>query len=99
VIERAEPAAASQDPVTPIIEREARQNLWAVAQQLLGEEERAALWLRYAENFSSDEIARTLGKSSIAVRVMLFRARKVLGSALEDHANRSPRNTFRTDQP
>ena len=77
----AQPAQA--DPAQPVLEREARSHLWDVAHRLLGEDERAALWLKYAENFSSDEIARTLGRSSIAVRVMLFRARKLLAGALE----------------
>lgn len=72
------------DPAAPLMEREARRNLWLVAQQMLGEEERSALWLKYAEGFSSDEIARTLGRSSIAVRVMLFRARRLLADALAE---------------
>jgi len=76
------------DPAKPVIDREARRDLWAAAERLLGEEERSALWLKYAEGFSSDEIARALGRSSIAVRVMLFRARKVLAAALEDDGSR-----------
>lgn len=89
IIARANPAArtASADPAQPVMEREARRDLWAAAERLLGEEERSALWLKYAENFSSDEIARALGRSAIAVRVMLYRARKVLAGALEENGS------------
>lgn len=74
----------SEDPAKPIMAREARQGLWNVAERLLSEDERAALWLRYAEHLSSADIARALGRNAIAVRVMLFRARRVLAGALQE---------------
>jgi DNA-directed RNA polymerase specialized sigma24 family protein len=38
-----------------------------------------ALWLRYAEDMELPKIAQVLGKSRVHVKVMLFRARQVLG--------------------
>lgn len=72
------------DPAQPIMAREARRSLWAVAERLLSAEERSALWLKYAEHLSSADIARALGRNTIAVRVMLFRARRVLAAALDE---------------
>ena len=48
--------------------------LWDLA-GTLGENQARALWLRYAEEMSVDEIARSLGKSRLAVRLLLHRAR------------------------
>ena len=79
-------AGESTDPVQPILEGEARRQLWSVAQRTLSDEERSALWLKYAENLSSSEIARVLGRSAITVRVMLFRARRALAAAMVDGA-------------
>jgi len=48
--------------------------LWNEARALGGNQFRA-LWLRYGEDLSIDEIAASLGKSRLAVRVLLHRAR------------------------
>jgi DNA-directed RNA polymerase specialized sigma24 family protein len=37
-----------------------------------------ALWLRYAQGLNVREIASALGRSSVAIKVMLFRARRRL---------------------
>jgi RNA polymerase sigma-70 factor, ECF subfamily len=52
--------------------------LWALVDEVLGPEPRAAIWLRYAEDLSMQEIAVVMGKSEVGVRVMLHRARGVL---------------------
>lgn len=43
-----------------------------------------ALYLRYYEGYSADEIAAMLGKSGTAVRALLSRARKKLKTQLEE---------------
>ena len=48
--------------------------LWDMA-GTLGESQARALWLRYVEEMSVDEIAGSLGKSRLAVRLLLHRAR------------------------
>ena len=63
--------------------RERREGLWALAGRVLGEDQRTALWLRYAEGQSAEEIARVLGRRAPAVRVMLHRARALLAEHLD----------------
>lgn len=48
--------------------------LWDSARTLGGNQFRA-LWLRYGEDLSVEEIARAIGKSRLAVRLLLHRAR------------------------
>jgi len=71
------------DPSAELAAREEGQQLWRIAREVLNEDQRSALWLCYAEERSAAEIGRVLGKSPIAVRVMLFRARAVLAQRLE----------------
>ncbi|MHC5004823.1 MAG: RNA polymerase sigma factor [Planctomycetota bacterium] len=52
--------------------------IWALAERVLSPEQRGALWLRYAFDRPLDEVARVYGRSSLATRVMLFRARQRL---------------------
>jgi len=55
--------------------------LWALARQVLRDEQHTSLWLRYAEDMSIGEIAKVMGKSQVGVRVALFRARQTLAQA------------------
>ncbi len=71
------------DPGHDLAAREEGDSLWRLAREVLSEEQRSALWLFYAEERPAAEIGRILGKSAIAVRVMLFRARGELGRHLE----------------
>lgn len=71
------------DPINRVATHEQRDNLWALADRVLTETERAALWLRYAEDLSGAIIAEVLGVSHTNVRVLLHRARGKLRTALE----------------
>jgi RNA polymerase sigma-70 factor (ECF subfamily) len=51
--------------------------LWDAARGL-GESRFRVLWLRYGEDMSIEEIAAVLGRTKLAVRVMLHRARAAL---------------------
>ena len=55
-----------------------RGRLWALASRLLTHEQFDALWLRYAEDLPSHEVARVLGRPDTNVRVLLHRARRRL---------------------
>ena len=70
-------------PVEDAIVEDSRQYLWSRASQILSEEEATALWLHYGENLDTREIADVLGRSRVAVKTMLFRARKKLVPLLE----------------
>jgi RNA polymerase sigma-70 factor (ECF subfamily) len=71
------------DPGGELARTEERSTLWSIADRVLESEPRSALWLRYAEDLSVPEIAKVMGRSSVSVRVMLFRARAKLGRHLE----------------
>ena len=52
--------------------------VWRAARRLLGDDAYSALWLRYARELSVMEIAQEMGRSAVAIKVMLFRARRKL---------------------
>ncbi len=80
------PAASSLDPAGLVAAREGSENLWALAREL-PESQFRALWLRYSEDMSIRQIAKVLGKSQNAAKVVLYRARVNLARRLEtaDH--------------
>jgi len=53
-------------------------DLWQRAAKALSPDAYRMLWLRYAQGLTVREIAAALGRSSVAVKVMLFRARRRL---------------------
>ena len=62
---------------------EERSRVWELAERVLTEDQRSALWLRYAEDLSVQEIAEVLGRRATTVRVLMFRARQKLAEHLE----------------
>jgi RNA polymerase sigma-70 factor, ECF subfamily len=56
----------------------AASDLWQRAAAVLRPGPYRVLWLRYAQDMTVGEIARELGRSSVAIKVMLFRARRRL---------------------
>jgi RNA polymerase sigma-70 factor (ECF subfamily) len=60
------------------IEDAAATGLWQRAANVLRPGPYRVLWLRYAQGMTVHEIARELGRSSVAIKVMLFRARRRL---------------------
>ena len=71
-------SAQSADPAEIAARNEQHRNLWPIAQRILNDDQQTALWLRYAESMSVQDIANVLGKTRVAVRVILFRARRAL---------------------
>lgn len=80
-------------------ERELERNVWRLARRVLTEDQGAALWLRYAEDFSAREIGAVLGKRESAVRVLLHRARERLAAHLRafDDERRAPQRARRRE--
>ena len=74
------------DPSELIARREEEQNLWQLARERLGKNQFQALWLHYAEDMDVAQIAQVLGKTRVHVKVILFRARQVLGRELNTSA-------------
>jgi RNA polymerase sigma-70 factor (ECF subfamily) len=71
-------ASSAPGPVEAAAEAESRRYLWAIADRVLAEEERTALWLHYVEGMPAREIATVLDRSWVSVKTMMFRARKKL---------------------
>jgi RNA polymerase sigma-70 factor (ECF subfamily) len=65
-------------PIDCLAAEEHRRTLWEIAASQLNNEEVTALWLHYVEEFSTAEIAQVLGRSRMAVKTIMFRARKRL---------------------
>lgn len=70
------------NPADLFAQQEDRQILWQLARQCLTENQFQALWLRYAEDMEVRQIAQVLGKTRVHVKVLLFRARQILGQQL-----------------
>ena len=70
------------DPAELLARQEDRQQLWRLARVCLPENQYRALWLRYAEDMDVAQIAQVLGKTRVHIKVLLFRARQILGRRL-----------------
>ena len=77
----------SPRPDQQAVATEERNGLWTLVGRVLRPEQHTALWLFYGEQQSAAEIAATMQRSVIAVRVSLYRARKALLPHLEDYAD------------
>jgi RNA polymerase sigma-70 factor (ECF subfamily) len=64
--------------VPPLDDAAAAGDLWQRAAEVLRPDSYRILWLRYAQGLTVREIATELGRSSVAIKVMLFRARRRL---------------------
>ncbi|MGO8690334.1 MAG: RNA polymerase sigma factor [Thermoguttaceae bacterium] len=84
--------SSAPGPATGTMAAESGGRLWATAAAVLSEEQFTALWLHYVEDTPMREIAWILGSSRVAVKTMIFRARKKLLPLLQDpEENREPR--------
>lgn len=75
--------AGHDDPTRELGAREENENLWNLARSVLDRDQHTALWLFYAEDRSAAEIGLILGRTPLAVRVLLFRARAALKRHLD----------------
>lgn len=76
-VDRAHPGEAN-------FARDDAEKIWSWVGANLSAEQRDALWLMYREEMSAREIARTLGCSTVRVKVMLHRSRKKLLKAFSE---------------
>ncbi len=73
--------------------QEAGESLWAMAAELSAGQHQA-LWLRYVEDMSVKEIAATMRRSQVCVKVLLYRARANMAKRLK--ARTEAATTFRS---
>jgi len=72
----------SADPLLECIEVSDRENLWAVARQILPDDIYSAMWLRYVEDMSINDVAAVLKRSNSWTKVNLMRGRRALDAEL-----------------
>ncbi len=72
----------STDPAQIVADRESQTNLWTIAQRVLNPDQQTALWLRYSEQMSVQDIAAILGRTGVSVRVLMFRARRAIADEM-----------------
>jgi RNA polymerase sigma-70 factor (ECF subfamily) len=77
-----ETLVGNDDPMQNCIDQSERENVWIAARRLLSDDAYTAMWLRYVEDMSVKEIAKTLDKSMSWTKVTLFRGRRQLATAL-----------------
>lgn len=75
--------ARAAEPGAILEQRESARNLWALADRVLTDDERLALWLRHIEGLASRDIGVVLGRTTTGVRILLHRARQRLLAAAE----------------
>jgi RNA polymerase sigma-70 factor (ECF subfamily) len=73
-VEISETEDPAPNPEERLIRKEEAETIWALARKLRSRQYQA-LWLRYAEDFTVEEIARVMKTSSPHVRVLLHRGR------------------------
>lgn len=82
VVEYGDLGDEESDPLLHCIAASESENLWVVARRSLNDDVFAAMWLRYAEDMSVNDISKALDRSSSWTKVNLLRARKVLDTKL-----------------
>lgn len=70
------------DPLAQCIAASDRENLWLSARRLLTAEVYAAMWLRYVEDMSINDISVVLERSASWTKVNLLRGRRALDAEL-----------------
>ena len=75
------------DPLQQCIAASESQNLWLTARRVLNDDVFAAMWLRYVEDMSINDIAGALDRSASWTKVNLMRARQRLDSKLNNSTN------------
>ena len=77
------------DPLQRCIAESESDNLWLSARQLLNDEVFAAMWLRYADDMSVNDISKTLDRSASWTKVNLMRGRRMLETHMNGAANQA----------
>ena len=74
------------DPLLQCMADKDTDNLWVNARRLLNDEVFTAMWLRYAEDMSVNDISKSLDRSVSWTKVNLMRGRRSLETQMNDAA-------------
>ena len=72
------------DPLLQCMADSDRENLWLAARRLLRDDVYVAMWLRYVEDLSIQDISAVLDRSAAWTKVNLMRGRKALDAAFNN---------------
>lgn len=71
-------ASGEASPARVVEQEDHARNVWDRARRLLSQREFEVMWLRFAEDLSTEETARIAGLTQTHVKVLIFRARQRL---------------------
>lgn len=71
-------ATSAPTPAGEVEQQDQADTLWARARRLLSQREFEIMWLRFVEELSTAETARTVGLTQVHVKVLIYRARQRL---------------------
>ena len=89
VTELGDIADSEGDPLSHCIKDSERSNLWRAAKRILSDEVYTAMWLRYAEDMSVNDISGALDRTSSWTKVNLMRGRQALEAEMNSADSRS----------
>ncbi len=89
VVEIGELRDEESDPLLQCISKSDSENLWVTARRLLNDEVYAAMWLRYAEDMSVNDISLALDRSVSWTKVNLLRGRRALDAGMNGGSKES----------
>jgi RNA polymerase sigma-70 factor (ECF subfamily) len=89
VVELGDLSDEESDPLQQCIAASETENLWVCARRLLNDDVFAAMWMRYAEDMSVNDISKALDRSASWTKVNLLRGRRALDAELNCSANES----------
>jgi RNA polymerase sigma-70 factor (ECF subfamily) len=81
-------------PLELCIAADERQNLWLSAKRVLNDDVYTAMWLRYVEDMSVNDISAVLERSISWTKVNLLRARKQLNTDLNSPPAEKPSKAY-----
>ncbi len=84
VVELGDLRDEENDPLLQCIKASETENLWVSARALLNDEVFAAMWLRYAEDLSVNDISAALDRSVSWTKINLMRGRQKLDAAMNE---------------
>ena len=78
--------ASDPDPSPPDVAMAAdlHRNLWSIAREVLTQEQYMVLWLYYVEQLTPREISGVTGRSWVAIKTALHRARRALAPHVQE---------------
>jgi len=89
VVELGDLTDEEADPLLHCIRASETENLWVNARSLFNDEVFSAMWLRYAEDMSINDIAKALDRTATWTKVNLLRARRALEAKLNTENEKS----------